>query len=326
VIDKLAVRVPRRYQFTHEFSALYARVCNDPVLNCFRETPHYTSSGDLRPFGHDAILQLGCKHGDEANHKFELIDTGEMTLRQMSNEIERVFAVHALDLEVMRLDLAADVPGVTIRFFQEHTRVKRKRFLQRHGVIPFVSMGKGGIQTLTFGKRPNVIRIYDKVAEYKEQYRKLRRKLGETGNVPPFEDVYRVSPEGYVLTRVERQMGGGRIPPELATVRQLPNCAKFNPFTALEIISTTLPEPDPNDYSFMELCTGLYLQHFAMRHGAHEMTTFINRHSKRNGSRIRKKFEAFLPRDGDCAISSERLLELFRASIAAQFQGRNSLA
>src|SRR5215469_9644621 len=94
-------------------------------------------------------------------------------------------------------------------------------------------MGKGGIQTLYFGKRPNVIRIYDKVAEYKSQYAKLLRDK-EDGAVPTFEEFCGLK-ETDVITRVERQMGG-KIPEQFSTVEQLRTLDTYGPFDNLKIM------------------------------------------------------------------------------------------
>jgi hypothetical protein len=283
-------------------------------------TPEVVQS-DLRPFGYDVILQLGCKHGKEANHRLELIDTGELTFDEMLGTIDRIFDVHARDLEIMRLDLAVDVPAIPVRFFQEHTRIKYKRWMQNFGIIPTSVMGMRGIQTLTFGKRPNLIRIYDKVAEYREQYRKLLRRFSPGAEPPTFEQCFGIPSEGFVLTRVERQMGGARIPSQLSTVRELKNCIKIDPFDAIDLIAGAEPEPDPRN-SFMELCTGLYLQHLALRDGMQTLNAFINRHSKRNRKWVIDKFAEFLPKRHELGFTRDTLLQLYRESATKQFSSR----
>ena len=77
----------------------------------------------------------------------------------------------------MRLDLAVDVEGIGVSWFAEHTRVRYKRWLAKLGVIDAVAMGNREIQTLYYGKRPNVIRIYNKLEEYRVQYQRILRRV-----------------------------------------------------------------------------------------------------------------------------------------------------
>src|SRR6266446_1471864 len=145
----------------------------------------------------------------------------------MKEDVEQVFQVDAEKLSIMRLDLAVDVPGISVSWFAEHTRVRHKRWLARLGVIDTSEMGNREIQTLYYGKRPNVIRIYNKVEEYRAQYQRILRRVPPGVTPPTFADLFRVFEFGHILTRVERQMGGGRIPAAVATVGDLRNCADF---------------------------------------------------------------------------------------------------
>ena len=129
---------------------------------------------------------------------------------------------------------------------------------------------------------------------------------------------------GHILTRVERQMGGGRIPIELETVADLQNCAAFNPFENIEFISGGAPEPDPNDYSFMEYSTGMHLRHLAETQGMQAAIFYITRRSKRNKQWALKKFRDFLPMPNKEDLTSHRLFELYQRSVASQFQGHKA--
>ena len=64
------------------------------------------------------------------------------------------------------------------------------------------------VETVYFGKRPNCYRIYDKIAEFRYQFARL--KPDEGLEKPPFEELYGYPETGVILTRVERQIGGGR--------------------------------------------------------------------------------------------------------------------
>ena len=313
MIDKLEVRVPEGTSFTSEFDSLF--ITDQISLSSSR---HYKIVGDLRPYEYNSILHYSCRHG-ERNHKLELVDAGFMTLDEMKEEVEQVFQVHAEKLPVMRLDLAVDVHGISVPWFAEHTRVRHKRWLARLGVIDTSEMGNREIQTLYYGKRPNVIRIYNKVEECRAQYRRIVRLMSPELTAPPFEKCFGVPEFGHTLTRVERQMGGGRIPSQLATVDDLRNCAAFNPFEGLEFISGGRPQPNPSHYTFMEYSAGMHLRHLAETEGMQAAISHITRHSNRNKKWALKKFGDFLPVPSDEDLTAERLFELFQQSIATQF-------
>jgi len=265
MIDKLDVRIPCDTPFHPDFGKLYADLRYEPEKDPFHETRHYLRVADLRPYGYDVALHLGCKHGKHANHKLELFDTGVMPYSRIINEIERVFEMDARKAEVMRIDLATDVEEIPVRWFQPRVKATHKQCIANFGSAQLVEMGKGGIQTLYFGKRPNLFRIYDKHAEYKHQYAQILRKLGKDSEAPKFEDLFHVPENGTVITRVERQIGG-RIPPELATVGDLVNLPNYRPFEPLKIVIGS-----------------------ALR--------FIAHTSKRNTKWVLEKFADFLPSD-----------------------------
>ena len=140
----------------------------------------YEWVSDLRPVGIDALLHYGLKRkeGDphEGEHKLELLDTGTKSYSGIVAEIEGTVESAIDDLDVMRIDLCADLYEVPVEWFLPRVRVKFKRVAYEMGILKYQKIGKAGIQTITAGKRPNIVRIYDKVAEYSEQLRRLKRK------------------------------------------------------------------------------------------------------------------------------------------------------
>lgn len=300
-----------------------------------RPSRHYLRVHDLRPFGYNAILHHTCLHGkptnigqqgSRGNHKLELIDTGTMSYAEMVDEIEYVFRTKADRLSIMRLDLAVDIEGIGVRWFAENTRVLRKQWLANLGVVAAAQMGKNEPQTLYYGKRPNLIRIYNKVEECRVQFRRVLREIGPSAAPPSFEEYFGFPETGKILTRVERQIGGGRIPAALGTVGQLIDCAEFNPFESIEFVGGGCPEPNAANYSFMDYCTGMYLRHLCQSEGMQSMLAFVTRNSKRNRGWAMKKFRDFLPVSSKNMLTEERLFQLFRESVQAQMMGRNSLA
>src|SRR5439155_10620589 len=144
----------------------------------------------------------------------ELVDAGSHCFPFFIHEIERIFEVDPYQLEIMRVDLAADVPGISVLWFLTNGRVNFKRFSNAGtGNFEYQQQGQRGPETLYYGKKPNCYRIYNKIREYEHQYRKLARAAGE-GEIPSFETMFGLSQDN-TLTRVERQSGGGRIPHEI---------------------------------------------------------------------------------------------------------------
>ena len=321
MIDKLEVRVPATAEYTPAFGQLYSTLWNDPPNNPFRASRHYCVVGDLRAFGYDAILHAHCKHGEAGNHKLELLDTGIRSLEELLREIESVFQVSPSTLEIMRLDLAVDVMGVPVSVFQDCARAAYKRIVvDFENAEQFVRMGQRDIETIYLGKRPNCYRIYNKIAEYKTQYAKVQRQIPENF-VPKFEDLYGYSPEGVVVTRVERQYGGSRIPQQISNVALLrENVETLHPFEPLEFLFTGIPEPDPGFYDLSTYLKGLGLRDLIAKCGLHRARRFINKKSPGNAARILNKLAEFIPSPSP-DFSIPDLNELFQQSIRCQLNG-----
>jgi hypothetical protein len=319
VTDKLDLRVLRHTSFTPSFKRLYPEL-RALETGPFHPSKYYEYAGDLREYGINIRLNLYCQMDKAGNHKIELIDVGQMSRTQILHEIGQIFDIHALSLPVMRVDFAVDVPDLPLQWFRETVRVEHKRFRAAVTGQPFYSeMGKGSIQTLYFGKRPNVIRIYDKQAEYQEQYRTLVRKLGKDVEPPSFESVFGTSNRESVLTRVERQIGG-RIPPEVASLRQVIEPGfEFKPFARLKIIDHRPTLGLDSNVSFETRCTGLYLQSIAQSDGMQAANSFISKHSNGNASWVRKKYGSFLASASHTTgITDTELQRRFEESLSRQ--------
>ena len=312
MIDKLDVRVPSTTPFTKEFGYLYHELWCDLEHRPFRETEHYQVSGDLRDFGYSAILHGSCKHGTGA-HKLELVDTGRMNYREMLNEVERIYDCPARTLEVMRVDMCADVPGISVAWLQDRVRVLYKRWgarTQKIEPILMMDMGKRGIETVYFGKKPNCYRIYNKIAELQYQYQHMQRQT--ESELPTFEQCFGYT-DDFILTRVERQIAGGRVQKQIATLGRLQkNAIEFDPFDKLEIVSGGKPEPNVTDYDLSTWLAGKQITAMCRELGMHRLRQFINRHSAGNASRYLRTYRDFLPPD---ALAEElRLNPTFEGS------------
>jgi hypothetical protein len=324
VIDKLELRVPARLHGQPVYLApevgQISRETRGTPQDPFRHSRHYTSVADLRPFGISAILHSSCLHG-EGNHKVELVDTGRMTYTAMLAEVERVFDINPRRLELMRIDLAADIEGVAVPWFHEHMRVKWKRWGCEYGRVEVSRMGHTELQTLYFGRRPNCLRVYNKVAEWQKDYA-ARRRAAERDGTPlqPFEETYGWPAQGRVLTRVERQMAGGRVPAEIGTLGAAPQALpSFQPFEAVDLLASAgeaTPPPPEGGEGIEHWLAGMQLRDLVNEWGIQRTRAFLNRHGHRNGGRILDKFGAFLPA-GD-GINAARLQEIYQSSVERQ--------
>jgi hypothetical protein len=293
VIDKLDIRIPRNAPFTPSFQRKYAEL-QALEKGPFRAGKLYEYAGDLREYGHNLRLNLYCQMDKVGNHKIELIDVGTMNRTAIMREVGEIFEVGAASLGVMRVDFAVDCPGLPLQWFRETVRVQHKRFRSAITSDPFYSeMGTGGIQTLYFGKRPNVFRIYDKRAEYQTQFQTLIRKMGP-GFDGTFESVFPGVGKDSILTRVERQIGA-RIPMEIETLAKLFESGfEFKPFQKLKIIAHAgAPEFD-SSLSFETYCTAKYLSGMAEENGMHGVKEFVSKRSNGNSGWVWKKYGPLL--------------------------------
>src|SRR5438445_5804083 len=195
---------------------------------------------NLRQYGIGAILHLHCRFN--ANHKVELLQTARMPVGAMAREVEKIFDCQAQELSLARVDLASDVPGITVGWFRDHMRVKHKRSMREIAARTNEAFANGGT-TLYFGGGSDIVRVYDKIAQLQHQSGRIGRggpsqytNCMESGGLPT---------KGSVLTRIERQMR--RIPNELATLNDLQrNASRFNPFKSVVLFSGGKPKPNPD--------------------------------------------------------------------------------
>ena len=171
MIDKLDIRISKKVGFTSKFDRLYSQL-RAMDKGPFRASELYEYAGNLKEYGHDLRLNMYCRMNKSGDHKIELYDVGTKTKSEILREISEIFDFDPLDAGVMRIDLAVDIHGVPLKWFRESVRVMHKRFRSSitNGQF-FNEVGKGEIQTAYFGKRPNLFRLYDKMAEYRHAYK-----------------------------------------------------------------------------------------------------------------------------------------------------------
>ena len=369
MLDKLEIRVPSVTPFRKQFEELFCELCADPKGPFRKRGRLYGLTGDLRSYGYEAILHMWCFYGKH-DHKIELLDTGKRTFAGCVAEIERIFDIDPLKCGVMRVDCAADVPHIPVSWFHQWVRVLWKQFANEMGVmtlersgasasVPYAQMGKRQVQTLYFGKRPNCYRIYDKVAEWRDEYQrairghnsaallKRMKKAGATPDeilwglsnagfnpdaedvLPSFEQIYGIPENGYVLTRCERQVGGGELPTipapgkpardwekldTVAALRQrLPD---YNPYREFEIVSGAKAHSPKSDTVIMCLA-GEGLSERLRRDGMQQTQKWLNSMG-RNSKRWLERLAPFIHQPDAQGISSRDLYEIYRNSLLKQ--------
>jgi len=311
MIDKLDLRVPSGARFSPEFGRTYSEVRRGD-RDTFRQARLYESTGDLRPYGYPAIIHLYSRFG-QGNHKLEMIDTGGRSYAGICSEIERIFEVDPKALGIMRLDLAADVQGVPVHAFVGNVRAKFKRSAEELGRYSLI--GKRGVETFYLGRRPNLFRFYDKMAELHHQYSALKRQ--SEGPLKTFAELFGYAETGPVLTRVERQIGGSRVPPKIATVGQLVHLPDFDPFDRLEVSIGSDLTPDPRHYRFSKYLQLLGLAEFVRQNGGVQSARRLANQLSTNASRLFEDLPNFLP----CSprkITEKEIFECYRKTVSKQ--------
>ena len=130
MIDKTDFRIPEFALPGPVLEKSLAQLKREPVP-IFRSSRFYQNVCDLRDhFGVDAVIHLSLRFG-RPNHKVEIIDAGEKTVEQIADILLSLFDVDPWSLELMRVDLAADVDDVPVSWFQDHAYVNRKQYSSR---------------------------------------------------------------------------------------------------------------------------------------------------------------------------------------------------
>ena len=346
MIDKLDVRVSEFAPPGRILARPLAELKRHPVP-LFRPSKYYQYVCDLRePFGIDAVVHLFLRFG-RPNHKVEIIDAGQKTLQEMTEIVTSLFDVDPWSLKVMRTDLAADTEVASVPWFKDYSYVSRKQFSSRiaksfEKELQFVAMGSAMAQTIYAGKRPNLIRIYDKLAEWRRQLRNIERSYRRFNTcmegmdltdeqkyygrliAPTFQEFCRA--EGYefnpgkILARVERQIGG-KIPPEFATVGDLRYVHETKPFAGLEIVPSApsgfLDSP-VDGMSTRNWLAAAGFEWLKERLGSEQLARqMVVKHGKGNGKRILKSLAETYSLTGH-PLTVEELHESFKASTLRQ--------
>jgi hypothetical protein len=295
VIDKLELCVGPEVPFTSAFECIYRQIGRKGVSKYYKERT------DLRQHGLNAILHKWCRFN--ATHKLAFLGTAHMGFRQMASQIESVFDCDSAGLRVVRIDCAVDVPGISLGWFRTHCRVPSKR-------SRFEISGDGELgATIYFGRGPDLVRIYDKIAE-----RERRTNSGKCG-----QQTVSIPLSGrLVLTRVERQIRSGRIPTEFKTFGSLcANAMTVDPFSRVLIVSGGKPELCINDHPIRDYLEGLGLRHLILEIGLAGTWAALGARSGGNVGRIFRRLKSFIPTDPE-DFEMPNLFDLYRKSLHRQ--------
>jgi hypothetical protein len=346
VIDKVDVYIPEGTPPGAFLTPVFAELRHSPHP-AFRASRFYKYLADLRKqFEIDAVVHLFYRHGKEG-HKIEIIDAGKKTIWEMAEIISQLFEVDPCDLRLMRVDLAADVEGVPVPWFREHALINRKQFSSRFeksidSEVEFVAMGTARAQTLYAGKRPNLIRIYNKLAEWFCQYKKIDRNarrfnagLAALELTPERKQYAEIHPqsfatfckqegyafqEGSILTRVEQQIGGDRFPSELCTFGDLRHAHEITPFTGLRLVGLEpilALAPAPGVSMRNHLAALGYRELQKELGGAQNARAFVYAHSNGNGKRMIESLEESHPASR-APLTVDEVCESYRKSTSLQ--------
>jgi hypothetical protein len=352
VIDKLDLRVSEFALPGPILAGPLGELKRHPVP-LFRPSKYYQYVCDLRePFAIDAVLHFSLRLG-RPSHKIEIIDAGEKSLLEIAGITSQLFDVDPWTLQVMRIDLAADVEGVSVPWFKNYASADRKQFSSRidkslEKELQFIGMGSAAAQTLYFGKRPNLIRIYNKLAEWRMQLRKIENRYRRFNDrmmglemseeqeyfgrliAPTLAEYCRQRDyqlrEDSVLTRIERQMGGNRIPPELATLGDLRQAHRFHPFSGIHIASTepvqNIASPPPG-IPINNWFASIGYEAVKEQLGSEQLArSFVLKHGNGNGKRILEALEKASP-SKRVPITMAEIQESFSRSTLLQTSSSN---
>lgn len=320
MLDKIEVRVPYSAVFCDGFRFFSSELRLGDARTPAGRSMNYTAVYDLRPFEIEAMLHLYLKRGKtRKNHKLELLHTGRKSLKVMRESIERVFRVDGNEMELMRVDWAADCEGVTLPQAHASIRVKYKRSTDCIGKLDYEMVGKRRLEYFRYGKSPNCFRVYDKPAECAARLPGLLKKANPDAEPPSFEELFGFS-RNTILTRFERQTGGRGIPVEFKRFGDLRKAADYNPFENVEVCDSAffLPEPSITGPARSIKIAGIHA--YIQAYGFQQARAALN--CDNNAARLFSLYEAHVNETSSGPeLTQESLRESYRTSVLNQIDG-----
>ncbi len=319
MLDKVELRVPGRTSFRPEFRWIEKEIAYAGQASPIRRSVRYQGAVDLRPFGYDAMLHAYFKRATRGPHKLELFGSGRKSLDEMRGIPAAIFDCDPNQLENMRLDFTADLHDIPLRYVHDSLRVKFKRTSNVRGEMDYEEVGRKWIEYFRYGKSPNCVRVYDKVAECKARLPEVAIAMRARGEPVTFESAFGFGPDA-IVTRVERQAGGGLIPDELTQFGDLEHADEFNPFTNIEIIAKPPLIPDPAQYGDSEILKIVGAGALIRECGLQDTRAILNRNG--NANRLLRPYAAYAEKcKSEFNITPETLFETYQESVRKQIAG-----
>ena len=306
-IDTLEVQVPGEELWSSDLR----RVCggriseSGPLLQ--RQGWRYRGVVDLRQHGFSAVLYLASTVC--GSNKLVVKQVGALPYKHLLNEIGALFDGDILGLNVKRIDMAVDVVGYPVGWFRDHVSVRRRQCRGEFGTVSYRTDVRRGVETLYFGRRPNLFRIYDKIAQPKP-------KAIKGTDWVLFKPDRRGMDSGLAVTRIERQYGGDRVPDQLATLGKIRvEGLKINPFGPLEFSAMKVLSI-PADLRGTAFLKALGMRTLVENLGLQGAVAELNRRTGGKGRRYLRTVQSYATDDEP--VAPPNLHAMYRQSLAAQ--------
>ena len=207
--------------------------------------------------------------------------------------------------------------NVTVEWLYPRLRFLHKRFSRDIGTLKHQSIGKSGIETITAGKLPCIIRVYDKVEECRMQLAKVQRRASKDADLLTLNNEFGLD-ESDILTRIERQHGGGRLPLQVTKFGELYRLPEYNPFEPLQLVTRDHSrQPCIAERGMDEWLKGTRLKELADEVGMQKFYRWLNKHSGGNASRIMRTYADYFA-SGSEQVTATSIFETYRESVIKQ--------
>lgn len=236
-----------------------------------------------------------------------------MTAEEIISHAESIFAVDATSLRVQRVDFAADVPNVSVDWFFRNAYVKYKQTHSERdcaGDLPRQTKHKRSMDSIQYGEKGPIVRIYDKFAELADREKR--------GNLTEDQAQYRYGWQAAgvkILTRVERECHGDGILKGARTLgKLLESAATQSPFDIMRLYTGGKQSPSRSDYDVAVYQRGLGIRADIEQNGLEFVVRQMNRAG--NAKRDLERYKDFLV--FDAGVQPPDLNAIYQASVAQQ--------
>jgi hypothetical protein len=300
VLSKICVELDRDIPFRN---GPMQKIVQGSWRSSYVGRQNYATNLDLRGEGIDALLH--ARHRRTGNHKLELQSCDQMNYEEMFEAISKVVDQDPSGLRLMRADFSADVSGYDVSWFRQRAYVPRVRYHEIYGSR--IRRGQAQVESLRFGRFPNCLHIYDKLEE---------ARIHRTHNASKFAQFDTLQT---VITRVERQLWGNKLPRFIHGFGDLPRAVEFDPFEDLLLVAASEGVGKVKAKTVTAIYAAKGIQHDIAAYGLQAVRLQINRLSPGNASRI---INRLIDLEAD---AGPNLLEIYLRETAAQLRAQDPL-